>query len=93
MSAAKGTITFVNAGVFDASVYVLDENGNETFVVDLSPNQSSKQETVDGQAWIVKDKDTGRQVGTATGMAGDQTCEIKFKRSRGEPESTKGGGG
>lgn len=93
MSAAKGTITFVNASMFPASVYVLDENGNEKLVVDLSPNQSSKQDTVDGQAWIVKDKDTGRQVGTATGMAGDQTCEIKFQRGRGEPEQTRGGGG
>ena len=69
MSASKGTITFVNASVFGASVYVLDENGNEKLVVDLSPNQSSKQDTVDGQAWMVKDKDTGRQVATATGMA------------------------
>ncbi|MCI0695512.1 hypothetical protein L0337_26335 [candidate division KSB1 bacterium] len=93
MPSAEGTITFVNASVFDASVYVLDENGNETFIVDLSPDQSSKQATVAGQVWIVKDKDTGRQVGTATGKAGDQTYEIKFRRSRGEPEQTRGGGG
>lgn len=93
MSSAKGTITFTNASIFPASVYVLDENGNETFVVDLSPKQSSKQETADGQDWIVKDKDTGRQVGTATGKAGDQTYEIRFRRGRGEPDSTRGGGG
>ncbi len=92
MPAAKGTITFVNASVFKASVYAVDENGNEAFVVDLSPNQSSKQDTVAGQVWIVKDKDTGRQVGTATGKAGDQTYEIKFRRGRGEPEQTRGGG-
>lgn len=93
MSAAKGTITFVNASMFDASVYTVDENGKEAFVVDLSPDQSSKQDTIAGQAWIVKDKDTGRQVGTITGKAGDQTYEIRFMRDRGTPEQTRGGGG
>lgn len=93
MPSVKGTITFVNVSVFDASVYAVDAKGHEAFVVDLLPDQSSKQNTVTGQAWIVKDKDTGRQVGTATGTAGDQTYEIKFQRGRGEPEQTRGGGG
>jgi hypothetical protein len=92
---AKGTITFVNASdfIFDASIYAVDENGKETFVVDLPPRQTSKQDTVAGQVWIVRDKESGQQVGTATGKAGDQTYEIKFGSDRGEPESTRGGGG
>jgi len=93
MPSAQGTITFVNASAFGASVYALDENGNENFVVDLSPSQSSKQDTVAGQVWVVKDKDTGQQVGTAMGKAGDQTYEIKFRRSRGGPEPAGSGGG
>jgi hypothetical protein len=93
MPSAQGTITFVNASLFGASVYALDENGNEKFAVALSPNQSSRQNTVAGQVWIVKDKDTGQQVGTATGKAGDQTYEIKFRRSRGGPEESGSGGG
>jgi hypothetical protein len=93
MPSAKGTITFVNASMYLTSVYAVDGNGKETFVIDLSPDQSSKQDTAAGQAWIVKDKDTGRQVGTATGKAGDQTYEIKFMRGRDTPEQTRGGGG
>lgn len=93
MPSETGTITFVNASAFNASVYVLAGNGNETFVVDLSPNQSSKQNTVAGQVWIVKDKDTGQKVGTVTGKAGDQTYEIKFRRGRGGPEQAGSGGG
>jgi len=94
MPSAKGTITFVNVSdfIFDASVYVVDENGNETFVVDLPPHQSSKQDTVAGQVWIAKDKETGQHVGKVTGKAGDQTYEIKFGSGRDVPESTRGGG-
>lgn len=95
MPAAKGTITFVNASdfLFDARVYVLDENGKETFVIELPPRQSSKQDTVAGQVWIVRDKESGQQVGTVTGKAGDQTYEINFGSGRDTPGSTRGGGG
>lgn len=95
MPSTKGTITFVNASdfIFDASVYVLDENSNETFIVDVPPHQSSKQDTVAGQVWVVKDKESGQQVGTVTGKAGDQTYEIKFGSGRGGPEQSGSGGG
>lgn len=93
MPSVKGTITFVNASRFEASVYAVEATGIEALVVDLLSGQSSKQDTVAGQVWNVKDKGTGRQVGTVTGTAGDQTYEIKFQRGRGEPEQTRGGGG
>jgi hypothetical protein len=95
MSSEKGTITFVNVSdfIFDASVYVLDANGNETFVVDVLPRQSSKQDTFAGQVWIVKDKESGQKVGKVTGKAGDQTYEIRFGDGRDTPDSTRGGGG
>ena len=66
MSSVKGTITFVNVGMYDAYVYALDENGKESFVINLPPNQSSKQDTVDGQVWIVKDY-SGAQMLPVTG--------------------------
>ena len=93
MASAKGTITFKNASAFNTSVYTVAANGKEAFVIELSPDQSSQQETVEGQVWIVQDKDTGRQVGTVTGKAGDQTYEIRFRRSRDTPDQTRGGGG
>jgi hypothetical protein len=93
MPAAKGTIKFVNASEFDASVYVLDERKNEAFKVDLAPGESSVQDTAEGQVWIVKDKETGREVGTVRGTTDRQTFEIKFKRGRGEPVRSGSGGG
>jgi len=95
MPSEKGTITFVNVSdfIFDASVYVVNENGKETFVVELATRQSSKQDTVAGQVWVVKDKESGQQVGTVTGKAGDQTYEIKFGSGRDTPDQTRGGGG
>ena len=86
MPTAQGSITFVNASKFVASVY-----RGDVFVIDLAPGKSSTQNTAEGQAWIVKDKDTGREVGRVTGTNGHQTYTIKFGRGRGEP--TKGGGG
>ena len=93
MPSTKSSINFINASAFDASIYVVDAGGNETHVVDLSPAQSSKQETFEGQIWVVKDKDTGQQVGTVTGKVDDQTYEIMFLRGRGAPEQAGGGGG
>jgi len=87
MPDAKGSIKFVNASKFVASVYRED-----VFVIDLAPGKSSKQDTADGQVWIVKDKDTGREVGRVTGTNEHQTYSIKFGRGRGGPESSGGGG-
>jgi hypothetical protein len=87
-----GSIKFVNASAFDASVYTLDDGGNATLVVDLAPNTSSDQNTTAGQAWVAKDKDTGREVGKVTGTSGHQTYRIEFKRARGEPQSSGAGG-
>lgn len=94
MPSAAGTITFVNvsAFLFDARVYSVDGNGNETFVVELPPHQSSKQDTAVGQAWVVRDKESGQKVGTVTDKAGDQTYEIKFGGGRDTPDQTRGGG-
>jgi hypothetical protein len=86
-----GSIKFVNVSAFEASVYVLDGNGNATFVVDIAPNNSSDQNTAAGQVWVAKDKGTGREVGRVTGTDGHQTYNIKFGRGRGEP--SQGGGG
>jgi len=86
MPTATGSITFVNTSKFVASVY-----RGDTLVIDLAPGKSSKQDTAEGQVWIVKDKDTGRQVGTVTGTNKHQTYTIKFGRGRGEP-GTSGGG-
>ena len=86
MAAAMGSITFVNESKFAASVY-----RGDTLVIDLAPGQSSKQDTAAGQVWIIKDRDTGRQVGTVTGTDGDQTYKIKFGRGRGEPTQSGGG--
>jgi len=87
MPTAEGSIKFVNASKFVASVYRED-----VFVIDLAPGKSSTQDTADGQVWIIKDKDTGRQVGTVTGTNGHQTYTIKFGRGRGEPGSSGSGG-
>jgi hypothetical protein len=92
MPAAKSSITFVNASEFEASVYVIDDGGKETFVIDLAPGKSSSQNTTKGQVWIVKDKETGTQVGTVTGKSGKQTYKIKFGRGRGEPTPSGTGG-
>jgi len=87
MPDAKGNIKFVNASKFVASVY-----RGDAFVIDLEPGKSSTQDTADGQVWIVKDKDTGREVGRVTGTNGHQTYTIKFGRGRGEPGAGGGGG-
>jgi hypothetical protein len=87
MADANGSIKFVNASKFVASVY-----RGDAFVIDLAPGKSSTQDTAEGQVWIVKDKDTGRQVGTVTGTNKHQTYNIKFGRGRGGPESSGGGG-
>jgi hypothetical protein len=58
-----------------------------------SCNCSGHRLTSDGEVWSVIDKDTGQQVGTVTGTNGEQTYKIKFRRSRGEPVRSGGGGG
>ncbi len=88
MPAPQGSITFVNE-----SVYVVSVHRGTALVIDLAPSESSKQSTVEGEVWSVIDKDTGQQVGTVTGTNGEQTYKIKFRRSRGEPVRSGGGGG
>ncbi len=93
MPSESGTITFVNLSEFEAGIYVQDENGDEAHVVDLMPGQSSEQETVEDEVWIIKDKELDQQVGTAYGTSGQQTHEIKFRRGRSGPEASGSGGG
>lgn len=87
MPAPQGSITFVNKSAFDASIF-----RESTFVTDLAPAGSSTQNTAQGEVWNIKDKATGRFVGTVTGTSEDQTYEIKFKRGRGEPVQGGSGG-
>ncbi|MFQ5633118.1 MAG: hypothetical protein ACE5I1_30490 [bacterium] len=87
---ANGSIEFWNKSEYDAGVYTLDNKGKEKFVVDLGPDNSSTQSTASGQNWIVKDKETGEQVGSVTGSESYQLYEIKIKRSggRGTPDTS-----
>lgn len=87
MPNAQGSITFVNESLYEVSI-----NRGSDFVMDLAPRLSSTQNTAPGEMWTIIDKGTGREVDTVTGTDGDQTCHIKFKRSRGEPIKSGSGG-
>lgn len=87
MSNAQGRITFVNQSRYEVSI-----NRGSNFVIDLAPKLSSTQNTAVGDVWTVIDKGTGQEVGKVTGTDGDQTYNIKFKRSRGEPIKSGSGG-
>lgn len=89
----KGSIEFWNKSEYDASVYTLQNNAKEKFVVDLEPDASSTQSTAVGQKWIVKDKETGKQVGSVTGTESYQLYEIKIKRGKDKSGPEKSGGG
>lgn len=84
----KGSIQFYNVSEFDASIFKVDGKKNETHVIDLVPQASQKEETFSGEMWIVRDKETGQQMGSVTGTASPQRYEIKILRSRGAPRSS-----
>ena len=87
-----GSIEFWTFSEIDVSVYVLDDGNNETFVADLGPDASSTQSTAPDQKWIVKEKSTGKTVGSITGTASYQLYEIKVKKEAGGKSGPKSGG-
>lgn len=78
---ANATIKFENTSRENtASIYLMDDENNEVYVGDVSPSESSEQNTDLGDEWIVKAKSNGSEIGSVTVTSNGQTYKILWSR-------------